>query len=237
MQILIGSKAEPYLLQARVLISVHHRLANTAIHAAEIMGTDTFLHGPTQAAVAVCDKDCVPAVLTVRPLHGKKIKCLQVFCDLEPLLARPRRRFGSKLSFVAVQIDTLLVSARPKFNQPAVALALLKLAQMALRQDTVLLVSTIAANQPVYIKAGFQVLFRLIHTFSHAEEIMIWSNQSPLSSAVLKSLCGLDGRNPDCRPVVWGCCTRDCHAYGTFLCPHVRRASRSVDPYASAARS
>ena len=78
MRILIGSKAEPYLDQAALLVAVHHRLANTTIHAAEIMGSDTFLHGPTQAAVAVCDENCVPTVLTVQHLLSKKIKCLQV---------------------------------------------------------------------------------------------------------------------------------------------------------------
>ena len=78
MRILIGSKAERYMPQARFLMGVHHRLANTAIHAAEIMGSDTYFSGPNQAAVAVCEKDCVPAVLTVRPLLNKAVKCLQV---------------------------------------------------------------------------------------------------------------------------------------------------------------
>ena len=52
--------------------------------------------------------------------------------------------------YLSMQIDTLLLSASPKFNQVAIAYALLKKAQQALRPDTVILVSTSAANKLVY---------------------------------------------------------------------------------------
>ena len=120
-----------------------------------------------------------------------------------------------------MQIDTLLISCSPKLNQAAIAWSLLRQAQLALRKDTVLLVSTSAANKMVYDKAGFQDLHRIIHITSKGENVMLWAKQSPLPSPVLKRLCDLDGRNPERHPVVWGCCTRDCHAYGIFLCPQV----------------
>ena len=60
------------------------------------------------------------------------------------------------------------------------------------------------------------------------EHIMLWSTQNPLPGPVLETLRKLDGNNPDCHPVIWGCCTRGCHAHGIFLCPQVNCLALSL---------
>lgn len=196
MRILVGKDAEPYMGQAQTLMYVHNRSANTAIHAAEIMGADTYsCCGEAKAAVAVCDKGCVPAVPTVRPIHCKALPPWQV--------------------------DTLLVSASPRLNQPAIALALLCQAQLALPPGHVLLVNTSPLNQQVYAKAGFQETHQLMHQLSRSETVMVYTCKR-LGAVGLRLLANLDGRNPGRHPVIHGCNTRDCHCFGVYECPKVR---------------
>lgn len=181
----------PYVAQACALLLAHPRTLNTAIFVAEVMGGDTLYSSRAAFVVAVGPKDCVPAFLSIRQLHGKPHLCYQIDCFL------------------------LSASTRNAF---VIADGLLSKAKSVLPQTAVLMVSTRQQNKAVFDQAGFVVKHRVVERMKPTNFVMIYTDLKLTCQAALR---GLDGRNVGQHWSIWSCNGKDCWNFGAYECPEV----------------